>query len=785
MKNDKWVIRELFISNFKPFPSLNPPKKINFTDSNDKIVQFLMLSGFNGYGKTSIFQAIEFALSGKNEIFEFKDTNKKYSEHISVNELDKESLIALELYEEKTKIIKSIIRYNKKVKPCKESECKKEYKDYELYIIDEKFNYNKFKEAFLNKKLQKKESKDIAFLIGENSIGEWISSNYIKQEQSSNILFKTNNERVDFINQFINKESEEYFIKFSEELTEVKKKIEEVKKEIEENNSIQEKIKVSTIGEEPQNIILFPSKKFTWDKEKYTLDEDFEYYISIINDLEELSKNIDIYCKRNELDKLEVLLTNKNKFKNIIIYSALGDKLDDYINIYNKKLYLEKLISSEVNILESILNYEYLNEKALDEINEYRKKKKSINEISNSKQDLYLKTKDLRDKILGEKEVFKETYGNECPVCGKKYNNSSDLLSSIEEYDGIFKGIDSVMSNSMQILIDESKACYDKIINEIKEVIVGLDVDSRIIENIKSIKNDKLKYEKDASMLETIINRYEISLNINNKNIINVAEQVFDELSKIKNNLFISYNNYKNKINNEIYTKNKEILLLESTIKSEEFVHKINKKKRYIEWLKNKKNINCYKENDKRKKELYSELEKLLICREKLNKIISTVKFAKDNYMSKLISYIEIPLYIYSGKLLQTHQNGLGVFCTTGPSDKVTQFKLTVDGKAGSHDILNKFSSGQKAVINIAIMLAFRKIRKSNLDLFLIDDPCQSMDDINIASLTEILKNEFRSSQLVLSTHDKNIAAYMCYKYHKGGNSYKNFNVQEQLYEMK
>ena len=149
------------------------------------------------------------------------------------------------------------------------------------------------------------------------------------------------------------------------------------------------------------------------------------------------------------------------------------------------------------------------------------------------------------------------------------------------------------MSNSMQILIDESKACYDKIINEIKEVIVGLDVDSRIIENIKSIKNDKLKYEKDASMLETIINRYEISLNINNKNIINVAEQVFDELSKIKNNLFISYNNYKNKINNEIYTKNKEILLLESTIKSEEFVHKINKKKRYIEWLKNKKNINC------------------------------------------------------------------------------------------------------------------------------------------------------------------------------------------------
>ena len=785
MKNGKWVIRELFISNFKPFPSLNPPKKINFSDSNNQIVQFLMLSGFNGYGKTSIFQAIEFVLSGRNEIFEFKDTNKKYSEHISVNELDKESLIALEIYEVKTKLIKSIIRYNKKVKPCKESDCKKEYKDYELYIIDEKFNYDKFKKDFLSKKLEKKQSKDIASLIGENSIGEWISSNYIKQEQSSNILFKTNNERVNFINQFINKESEEYFIKFSEELIEVKNKIEEVKEDIKRNNSIQDGIKVSTIGEEPQNIVLFPSKKFSWDKEKYTLDEDFEYYINIINDLKELSRNIDIYSKRNELDKLEVLLENKNTFKNIIIYSTLGNKLNDYINIYNKKLYLQKLISSEVNMLESTLDYKYLDEEMVDEINEYRKKKKSIKELSNSREDLYFKTKALREKILGEKEVFKETYSDECPICGKKYNNESDLLFSIEEYEGIFTGINNVMSNSMKTLIDEAAVCCNKIINKIKNIMANLVVDSRIIENIKSIKNDRYKYEEDVLILTDIINRYKLRLNLNNKDIINTAEELFNEVSKIKNNLDIDYNSCKDKLNDRIYNQNKELLLLESIIRSENFVQKINMKKIYIEWLKNKKNIICYKESDKRKKELYSQLEKLLICREKLNKIINVVKSAKDSYMNKLISYIEIPLYIYSGKLLQTHQNGLGVFCTTGPSDRVTQFKLTVDGRADSHDILNKFSSGQKAVINIAIMLAFRKIRKSNLDLFLIDDPCQSMDDINIASLTEILKNEFRSSQLVVSTHDKSIAAYMCYKYHKGGNSYKNFNVQEQLYEMK
>ena len=99
-----------------------------------------------------------------------------------------------------------------------------------------------------------------------------------------------------------------------------------------------------------------------------------------------------------------------------------------------------------------------------------------------------------------------------------------------------------------------------------------------------------------------------------------------------------------------------------------------------------------------------------------------------------------------------------------------------------AHDILNKFSSGQKAVINISVMLAFRKIRKSMLDLFMIDDPCQSMDDINVASLTEILRNEFEGTQILISSHEDNIAGYMCYKYNKFGKVYKNFNVQKELY---
>lgn len=168
----------------------------------------------------------------------------------------------------------------------------------------------------------------------------------------------------------------------------------------------------------------------------------------------------------------------------------------------------------------------------------------------------------------------------------------------------------------------------------------------------------------------------------------------------------------------------------------------------------------------------------------KLQQILNFKKNAIHNYVSEIINHIEIPLYIYSGKLMQTHQNGLGIFCTTGATnEKVTQFKLSTNGDKNAHDILNKFSSGQKAIINMAVMLAFRKIKKSAFDLFMIDDPCQSMDDINIASLTEIFKNEFKDTQILISTHEDNIAGYMCYKISKAGKICKNLNVQETFYK--
>ena len=49
----------------------------------------------------------------------------------------------------------------------------------------------------------------------------------------------------------------------------------------------------------------------------------------------------------------------------------------------------------------------------------------------------------------------------------------------------------------------------------------------------------------------------------------------------------------------------------------------------------------------------------------------------------------------------------------------------------------------------------------------MIDDPVQSMDDINMISLIELFRNEFNDNQIFVSTHEEEIQKYILYKFMK------------------
>lgn len=84
------------------------------------------------------------------------------------------------------------------------------------------------------------------------------------------------------------------------------------------------------------------------------------------------------------------------------------------------------------------------------------------------------------------------------------------------------------------------------------------------------------------------------------------------------------------------------------------------------------------------------------------------------------------------------------------------------------HDILYTLSSGQLTGVIIALTLTLNKIYGSEkFPCILIDDPVQTMDDLNIASLVELMRNEFRDYQMIISTHEEDFSRFIRYKYEK------------------
>ena len=104
---EKYYLDKLFVCNFKPFAYIDagdkPYYEIDFNQGNARVS--MLFSGPNGYGKSSIFQAIEFGLMGEQKTKVYIDKNKKIQEHIFINNLEKPCFVALQLKSETKQVV--------------------------------------------------------------------------------------------------------------------------------------------------------------------------------------------------------------------------------------------------------------------------------------------------------------------------------------------------------------------------------------------------------------------------------------------------------------------------------------------------------------------------------------------------------------------------------------------------------------------------------------------------------------------------------------------------------
>ena len=160
-------------------------------------------------------------------------------------------------------------------------------------------------------------------------------------------------------------------------------------------------------------------------------------------------------------------------------------------------------------------------------------------------------------------------------------------------------------------------------------------------------------------------------------------------------------------------------------------------------------------------------------AKEKVNKLRLILEKAEQSYADQTISEIELIFHIYSGRLIQNYQRGLGLFIESRDG-KQLRF-LTAE--KSDHDAVMSMSTGQVSALSLAFFLSLNKVY-ADIPIILIDDPSQSLDEVNVVSLTVLLRCELKHCQLIVSSHEEDISAYMRYRFNRAGLTTSSLNMQ-------
>ncbi|OHO72662.1 hypothetical protein HMPREF2580_04035 [Staphylococcus sp. HMSC036D05] len=790
----KFMIKRLYLRNFKSIDEAIV--ELNGTNLN-------VLDGPNGFGKTTIFDAVQLLLTGSIRRVESNKIvvgNKGFEDHLFSKDQSKSTEIIIEFndIEDNTTLVL------KRIMPAPKTMNKMQKKPHN-FVHYNLYKLNSFEDTSKGKRLNNDELDQIFDM--KDMIEKFNLYQYIEQEESTYLFKKTDKDRMNLISKLFNIEEE---IAQKSYLEKIKSKLRYQKGILKQN--------LENLGDNHKKKDfekIFKYENFTTKIFKYKPLISSEKTINVAWDKQDIlpldSNVMETYM--NDLDIIKLMVSNKKDFKNelfnekiekimkaekkliaIIVLGHFHVNLEEYKSRYASQeklnLILSRLREKEFTrkSIDWSLVFQYIDlpfsktyiEHNIELINSYSE---STDHISS----LVTKMIETRDRLGTQYKSYKVASSHEtteCPLCGDPKTSIEELTFEINERTELLKNSLSADSKKYEEMFNEFYENYIiTIIKQIEEWLFVNQIDSKFFnqlleyENVISdIDESKKWFEKNGVQIEKLINYNEEYINdIDDRVKALKSELVMRKVvvSDIcKDNITIFKRVFSD------YLENDWDLLEQITFDA------IKEKKEYIKMQYFIKISKKFKDS----KKLESKIKKIdniiIIIDSMLKKYNSKI----NSHRAKMLNDIEIPFYIYSGKIIQSHQRGTGVFIKEEKKESLTgeieinslSFIPPVDT---DHDIVHSFSSGQLSSTVIAFTLALNKVYgNSGIMALLIDDPIQTMDEMNMASFVELLRNDFNDRQLVMSTHEDNISLYIRYKFLKYGLSVDNINVKQNLY---
>lgn len=782
---NKQKINKIYLKNFKHVNEA----EINFNNNN-----LIVLDGPNGFGKTTIFDAIELVMTGKiSRIKNTIDHRMGYEYNLFSNKSEVDTEVRIEFENNGNSIV-----------IAKRIDSKKRF----TKIDNKPDNWNIFQTYLLSKFMDKFEdgkkisTKEVENILNIPELERFFNLfYYVQQEENTLFLKKNGKERMEAISSlFDTKEEERELSKINDAKKCISKKKGAISKEIQNTKGI-----LSTLTSELDKMkkddnekklyfkLLDRTQILEWDKENITVDiTTREKYLNELRGIYKLRKNIEEFLSTQFNNQIDNYLEKNELLLNTINYFNFLEHHDKYTTLKTKERSLKRLekVFSKSEIEKNI------NLSSFKDIDEILQLSLNIPEIQNDIKNLKLtkskmsdfskivqEFKSTRQDLMKSFDEIKRPEDNNCPLCDNPFDSYSGLLESIQKKEKKFEKLTDKESKLYEQKLNNINVKYIANINqEIKNYLSdsnniipeefyisltsAVKMKDQILEFTEWCKNNNLQIDDFLNIDSTEITNDETKFQELTRYILSKKKSIGTDYKKHEDKKFIFENIF-----------DSDDVLLRS-VKLEN----IQKKAEYINSL-------FYNSGSKKVKQLTSNLkkieqqkEKLIISETKISKIIDIYKNEIASHWQKIIRDIEIPFYIYSGKIIQNYQLGCGLFIRE--KDKYEKSIMFVSGVENDHDAINYLSSGQLSGLVIALTLALNTVYDHKaLSVILIDDPVQTMDEINVASLVELLRNDFSHKQIILSTHEEEISKYIRYKFSKYNLNSKRINVKNKLYK--